>query len=66
MFRGKNSFERNVKHKQHKSNKKNTQYEEDYNEVILNDLVNENNENKVENQDEPERKSRKRKNINFN
>ena len=55
-----------MKHKLQKSSKKNTNYEEDYNEVILNDLVNENKEeNNAETQEEPVRKTHKKKRINL-
>ena len=47
MFKTKNNLRRNAKHKQQKSTKKSYPYEEDYNEVILNDLMKEDNENKV-------------------
>ena len=43
------------------------QYVEDYNEVILNDLVEDNKPNSEENvQEEPIRKTKKKKTINFN
>ena len=48
MFKTKNNLRRNAKHKQQKSTKKSYPYEEDYNEVILNDLIKEDNENKVD------------------
>ena len=47
MFKTKNNLRRNAKHKQQKSTKKSYPYEEDYNEVILNDLIKEDNENKI-------------------
>ena len=61
MFKTKNNLRRNAKHKQQKSTKKSYPYEEDYNEVILNDLMKEDNENKVDNKEEPARKTKKRK-----
>ena len=66
MFKTKNNLRRNAKHKQQKSTKKSYPYEEDYNEVILNDLMKEDNENKVDNKEEPARKTKKRKRINLN
>ena len=66
MFKTKNNLRRNAKHKQQKSTKKSYPYEEDYNEVILNDLIKEDNENKVDNKEEPARKTKKRKRINLN
>ncbi|WP_455537918.1 hypothetical protein [Terrisporobacter sp.] len=64
MFKTKKNFRRNAKHKQQKNTKKTTQYEEDYNEVILNDLVDDNKENKdVKVQEKPTRKTKKGFNL---
>lgn len=67
MFKTKNNLRRNIKHKEHKNTKKPSQYVEDYNEIILNDLVDDNHVNKEnEVQEEPIRKTKKKKAINFN
>lgn len=60
MFKKRNNIRRNAKNKQHKNTKKSPQYVEDYNEVILNDLVV---ENKIE--EEPVRNTKKKKSLNF-
>lgn len=66
MFRTKNNLRRNAKHKEHKNAKK-TSYVEDYNEVILNDLVDDNKSSNEDNvQEEPIRKTKKKKTINLN
>ena len=48
MFKTKNNLRRNAKHKEHKNTKKTSSYVEDYNEVILNDLVDDNKSNSEE------------------
>ena len=48
MFKTKNNLRRNAKHKQQKSTKKSYPYEEDYNEVILNDFIREDEEEERE------------------
>ena len=66
MFKTNKNLRRNMKHKQQKSTKKNSQYVEDYNEVILNDLVSENKEDdKVDVQEEPTRKNKRKRRLNF-
>ena len=65
MFNTKKNLRRNAKHKEPRNNKKNSSYVEDYNEVILNDLVDENKSNNEDIvQEEPTRK--KKKAIKFN
>ena len=65
MFNTKKNLRRSPKHKQQKNNKKTSQYEEDYNEVILNDLMDNNNDKKeVEVQEEP-RGTKKKKGFSF-
>lgn len=65
MFKTKSNLRRNPKHKEPKNTKKSSQYVEDYNEVILNDLVQDNKSDNEDNvQEEPMRK--KKKSINFN
>lgn len=67
MFKTKKNLGRNIKHKEHKNTKKTSQYEENYNEVILNDLVDENKVNNEDNvQEDPSRKTKKKKTINLN
>ena len=67
MFKTKNNLRRNAKHKEHKNTKKTSSYVEDYNEVILNDLVEDNKPNSKGNvQEETTRKTKKKKTINFN
>ncbi len=65
MFNNRNNFRRSVKHKQPKNTKKTPQYVEDYNEVILNDLVDENKVDEVNAEEEPARKAKKKKGINL-
>lgn len=67
MFKTKNNLRRNAKHKGHKNTKKSSSYVEDYNEVILNDLVENNESNNQDNvQEKPIRKKKRKKSINLN
>uniref|UniRef100_UPI00262D0EFA hypothetical protein n=1 Tax=Terrisporobacter sp. TaxID=1965305 RepID=UPI00262D0EFA len=65
MFNKRSNFRRSVKHKQPKNSKKTPQYVEDYNEVILNDLVDENKVDEVKMEEESIRKPKKKKGINL-
>ena len=61
MFKAKKNLRRNAKHKEQKSTKKSSPYVEDYNEIILNDLVDENKpSNEIDVQEEPIRKTKKK------
>ena len=67
MFKANNNLRRSKKYKSNKGSTKKTSYEEDYNEIILNDLVDKSKEdNNTEVEENQIRKPNKRKKINLN